>query len=100
MVNQASDWQNFALCLKPNTKPLWVSSDYDEIREAAMICQKCAVKIECLENAVYNDEFVGVRGGVTEYEYLSRTWVRVDNAEESNWPRTDSIIHRLLREYK
>lgn len=94
-----SDLGDSALCLKSENNVLWLSSDLDVMREAAHLCGKCPVKMECLYNAIYCDDFIGVRGGMTEYEYLSKTWVRVTEIEESNWPRTHSIIHRLLREY-
>lgn len=99
MVSLTSDWQSLAICLNSEDPSLWISSDIKKIREAANICGRCPVKVECLYNAVYEDEFIGVCGGITEYEYLSNTWVRVDDVEESNWPRTDSIIQRLFRQY-
>jgi hypothetical protein len=69
------------------------------MRETAQICGKCPSKMGCLYNAIYEDEFIGVRGGITEYEYLSKTWVRVEDVELSNWPESDSVVQRLLREY-
>jgi hypothetical protein len=51
-----------------------------------------------LFSAVYEQEFIGVNAGITEIEYLMKTWQEVEYEEEDNWRRSDKLIQDLFRE--
>lgn len=99
MVTSPEDWHRSALCKKDDFPSFWLSSEIDKVRYAQAVCQKCTVRVECFLSAIYErDEFIGVNGGVSEIEFLIRTWEEVEDAEQSNWRGSDFLIQELLRE--
>lgn len=98
-MSQQSNWRKSALCIEHENPSLWLSSNIDDLNYARSYCIKCPVRVPCVQDAVTSENYIGIRGGITEYEFLSGTWVEVDDVEETNWPRSDSIIQRLLRDY-
>lgn len=79
-------WVNFALCTDHPDHLYWTSNDYEEIKLAKDGCSRCEVRLECLTHAVMNpDDFIGVRGGLSEYDFLLRTWKEVENEDDDNW---------------
>ena len=61
------EWQEQALC--PQTDPeAFFPEKGGSTREAKRICQACAVRDECLEYALLNDERFGIWGGLSERE--------------------------------
>jgi hypothetical protein len=97
MVKLKTNWEDFALCKKDNDAGKWLSLDINDINYAKNICRKCTVRNECMISALSQKEYIGVNGGVSEYEFLTMTWVEARKIEENNWPRTDRVIHELFK---
>jgi hypothetical protein len=94
-----ADWLSEALCNNHVNQSYWISSNYEEIKIAKSICEKCPVRLECLYSAIYEkSEFVGVNGGLSEIEFLIRTWEEAESEDETNWKRSDQLIQGLFRE--
>jgi hypothetical protein len=94
-----ADWASVALCKKDSKSYSWLSSNIDDINYAKDVCRRCSVRPECLYSAVYEkDQFIGVNAGMSEIEYLIRTWQEVDQEDESNWTKPDRLIQVLFRE--
>ena len=93
-----ADWLSEALCKKDSNSHLWLSSNIDDINYAKDVCRRCPVRIECLYSAIYDkDEFIGVNGGLSEIDYLIRTWEEAEDEHEDNWRKSDRLIQDLFR---
>ena len=68
-ASESADWTNRANCTDPSINPDWFFpiSEHDtslEQRAALSICQKCPVKIECLNYALEHWPLYGIWGGL------------------------------------
>jgi len=97
-VSQDNDWGHKALCRRDNFPEAWTSSRRSDMEYARQICSRCTVRPDCLFSAIYEQEFIGVNAGITEIEYLMKTWQEVEHEEEDNWRRSDKLIQDLFRE--
>ena len=61
------EWQEQALCAQTDPEAFFPEKG-GSTREAKRICQACAVRDECLEYALLNDERFGILGGLSERE--------------------------------
>ena len=61
------EWQEQALCAQTDPEAFFPEKG-GSTREAKRICQACAVRDECLEDALLNDERFGIWGGLSERE--------------------------------
>lgn len=61
------EWQEQALCAQTDPEAFFPEKG-GSTREAKRICQACAVRDECLEYALFNDERFGIWGGLSERE--------------------------------
>ena len=61
------EWQEQALCAQTAPEAFFPEKG-GSTREAKRICQACAVRDECLEYALLNDERFGIWGGLSERE--------------------------------
>ena len=61
------EWQEQALCAQTDPEAFFPEKG-GSAREAKRICQACAVRDECLEYALLNDERFGIWGGLSERE--------------------------------
>lgn len=99
MEKMDADWRSQGLCTNHPEKGNWISSEYEKIKLAKSVCDKCPVRIQCLYSAIYqNSEYTGVNGGLSEIEFLIRTWEEVESEDESNWKHSDHLIQRLFTE--
>ncbi|BBZ24035.1 WhiB family transcriptional regulator [Mycolicibacter hiberniae] len=60
-------WQDRALCSQTDPEAFFPEKG-GSTREAKKICQRCAVRSECLEYALAHDERFGIWGGLSERE--------------------------------
>ena len=61
------EWQEQALCAQTDPEAFFPEKG-GSTREAKRICHACAVRDECLEYALLNDERFGIWGGLSERE--------------------------------
>ena len=61
------EWQERALCAQTDPEAFFPEKG-GSTREAKRICTTCAVRNECLEYALGNDERFGIWGGLSERE--------------------------------
>ena len=61
------EWQEQALCAQTDPEAFFPEKG-GSTREAKRICQACAIRDECLEYALLNDERFGIWGGLSERE--------------------------------
>lgn len=92
-----SSWKEKALCVNHPESNLWFSYKKDDINRAVSICSKCPVKKECFLSAWESDEFYGVYGGISEFEYLNITWKEAKNEKQNNRSRTDTILKTIMQ---
>lgn len=59
------DWQDRGLCAEVDPD-LFFPEKGGSVREAKRVCARCPVRVECLEEALANDERFGVWGGLSE----------------------------------
>lgn len=64
---QPLSWASGAKCLQAEPETFFPEKG-GSTREAKRICGQCAVKRECLEYALANDERFGIWGGLSERE--------------------------------
>ncbi len=57
------EWRAYAACVDT---PIDLWFDSDRVDEAKAICETCAVRIECLDDAIRNDDDDCVRGGLAD----------------------------------
>ncbi len=60
-------WRLDALCAETDPEAFFPEKG-GSTREAKRVCQGCAVRTECLESALTNDERFGIWGGLSERE--------------------------------
>lgn len=60
-------WQDQALCAQTDPEAFFPEKG-GSTRDAKRICQSCAVRAQCLEYALENDERFGIWGGLSERE--------------------------------
>lgn len=67
-VGTADDgWRLDALCAETDPEAFFPEKG-GSTREAKRVCTGCAVRAECLESALTNDERFGIWGGLSERE--------------------------------
>jgi WhiB family redox-sensing transcriptional regulator len=66
-VEEELRWQERALCAQTDPEAFFPEKG-GSTREAKRICTTCAVRAECLEYALGNDERFGIWGGLSERE--------------------------------
>jgi hypothetical protein len=94
----ASNWKSRALCASDPKQYTWWSYDKDDIAYAKQGCSRCSVRAECFLSAWESDEFYGINGGISEYEFLLRTWKKSKKESNVNWKRTDRDLQKIMRE--
>ena len=67
------EWQEQALCAQTDPEAFFPEKG-GSTKDAKRICKACAVRDECLEYALENDERFGIWGGLSERE--RRRWKR------------------------
>jgi WhiB family transcriptional regulator, redox-sensing transcriptional regulator len=60
-------WRLDALCAETDPEAFFPEKG-GSTREAKRVCSGCAVRVECLESALANDERFGIWGGLSERE--------------------------------
>jgi len=60
-------WHEQALCAETDPEAFFPEKG-GSTRDAKKICQGCAVRVDCLEYALANDERFGIWGGLSERE--------------------------------
>jgi|LakMenE01Jun11ns_1017448.scaffolds.fasta_scaffold8574273_2 hypothetical protein len=86
-----------ALCQGDEKSSAWFSYQIEDINYAKSVCAECEVKLPCFFNALEN-EFMGVNAGISEFEFMMKTWKEAKTKNESNWTRSDKVLQRILRE--
>ena len=99
-MNLTSDWKKRAVCASDKRQSAWMSYDKDDIQYAKNGCARCSVRAECFLSAWSSDDYYGVNGGISEFEFLLATWKKVKKVSNVNWKRTDKDLQRLMREIK
>ena len=66
-IEEELRWQERALCAQTDPEAFFPEKG-GSTREAKRICTTCAVRNECLEYALGNDERFGIWGGLSERE--------------------------------
>ena len=61
------EWRLDALCAETDPEAFFPEKG-GSTREAKRVCTGCAVRAECLESALTNDERFGIWGGLSERE--------------------------------
>jgi WhiB family transcriptional regulator, redox-sensing transcriptional regulator len=61
------DWQERAACRSARLDLFYACED-EHVRRALALCQRCEVRVACLEFAMEHREHFGVWGGTTERE--------------------------------
>jgi WhiB family redox-sensing transcriptional regulator len=64
---EAESWRLEALCAETDPESFFPEKG-GSTREAKRVCTGCAVRTECLEFALSNDERFGIWGGLSERE--------------------------------
>ena len=73
------DWRDQAECKGVDPNIFFPGrGDWMAIRIAKTICAECEVRAECLEEAILNNEQVGVFGGTTPYDRRKIRRTRTD----------------------
>ena len=62
-----TSWKDDALCAETDPEAFFPEKG-GSTREAKRVCSGCAVRSECLESALANDERFGIWGGLSERE--------------------------------
>lgn len=97
-MKSLSNWKSNAICASDKHSAKWVSYKQSDVEYAKDGCSRCDVKKICLATALANDTFVGTIAGMSEYDFLMRTWHSVEDINESNWRADDTTLQRLLQE--
>lgn len=73
-----TDWRLDAACwsMAHEQGSFDIFFEEDRAQEAKRICQDCNVRFECLDSAISEHEYYGIRGGMTPKERVSlaRRW--------------------------
>lgn len=64
---QDGQWRDAALCAQTDPEAFFPDKG-GSTRDAKAICSRCAVRPECLQAALDNDERFGIWGGLSERE--------------------------------
>ena len=64
---QPVDWQTNARCTEVDPE-IFFPERGGSSKNARAVCEKCAVKVDCLEYALNNKEQFGIWGGTSERE--------------------------------
>ena len=96
-MSLTSDWKIHAVCASDPKPDAWMSYNKDDIIYAKSGCDRCTVRRECFFNAWNQEDFYGVYGGISEFEFLIGTWKEAKKESDVNWKRTDRILQRLLQ---
>jgi len=99
-MKNSRDWKRLAVCLKDKNSSHWLSYKIEHIEYAKNGCSTCEVKQECLAEALNQEMYVGVNGGISEWEFLNKTWKKVTNAKRTNWSNSPATFRKLLQEKK
>lgn len=67
MIAKPPEWTTDALCAQADPEA-WYPEKGGSSARAKAICGGCAVRRQCLEHALTNDERFGVWGGLSERE--------------------------------
>lgn len=97
-MNLKSNWIKHALCHADKQSQRWLSYKSSDVEYAKEICSRCKVRKECFINAFQKDSFVGVIAGMSEYDFLLKTWHAIQEENESNWPGHNRSFQILLQE--
>lgn len=97
-MNHKSNWRNDAICAFDKHHYRWLSYKISDVEYAKEGCSRCKVKTQCLLSALKNDAFVGVIAGMSEYDFLLKTWQAITEENESNWTGDSGLFQRLLQE--
>jgi hypothetical protein len=98
MVN---NWKQSALCKNDLMHHSWISYKKEEVDYAKNKCKECHVFNECLYNSLFIEkEFYGVNAGMSEYDFMTLTWVEVDSARKRNWTRNNRVLQGILQDQK
>lgn len=69
---KTDNWRDFAYCKGRDTNDFYpdfaIKGAIKQVREMKLVCRKCSVSIECLQNALDNNEQFGIWGGLTPKE--------------------------------
>lgn len=60
-------WREFGLCAQTDPEAFFPDKG-GSTREAKQMCQRCDVRVDCLDYALANDERFGIWGGTSERE--------------------------------
>jgi hypothetical protein len=93
-----SNWKDSALCNGHPESNIWFSYKKSDIDRAVSICKKCPVRIPCFINMWNNEEYYGVSGGISEFNYLISTWKETSSEKQNNRTRTDRVLKGILQE--
>lgn len=76
-IVRGAAWMDSAACLSA-TVDLWYDAEHEtqeakveRVTAARYICERCPVRLECLETALHNVEPHGIWGGLTTSERYS-----------------------------
>ena len=61
------DWRVRALCAQADPEA-WFPEKGESTAQAKLVCSRCDVRTDCLQDALDNDERFGVWGGLSERE--------------------------------
>lgn len=76
MRTAMNSWRDSALCAQTDPA-LFFPEKGSPVAEAVKICQKCEVRVECLDFAIATKQRFGVWGGKTERERRVIRWLSV-----------------------
>lgn len=97
-MKSSRNWREIAVCSDDKNPQYWLSYDINHIRYAKEGCKRCPVKMECFSSAIANEMYTGVNAGISEWDYLNKTWQKAKKLDESNWRRTAAAFRKLLQE--
>lgn len=86
-----------ALCQGDKNSSAWFSYQIEDIKYAKSVCSECELKTPCFLNGLEN-EFMGVNAGISEFEFLMKTWKEAKTENESNWTRSNKVLQGIVRE--
>lgn len=81
----ANGWRQQAPC-RGSSQELFFPDRGDSTREAKALCHDCLVRLDCLEDAIANNERFGIWGGLPE-----RTRRRVKHLMQNGWDIKEAL---------
>lgn len=97
-LDYISNWKFHAICASDPNGKAWMSYKKEDIDYAKAGCQKCSVRVPCFLAAWESEYFHGVNGGISEFEFMIKTWKKARKEQDDNWRRTDRDFQKILRE--